>query len=98
MLIYCMDSRNIDKHLFRSKMICLFGNGQGVKESGGSTRRSLLGMSSKRDGRIQPSVTSQPPRFTDRMGGTGGDELLGVAMVDVLSQLELDEIREVWCL
>lgn len=59
----------------------------------------MFGMSSKRDGRIQPSVTSQPPRFTDRMGGTGGDELLGVAMVGVLSIAAGDEIkREVWWL
>ena len=32
------------------------------------TSRSLLGMSSKRDGNIQPSVRSQPPRFTARIG------------------------------
>uniref|UniRef100_J3N250 Uncharacterized protein n=1 Tax=Oryza brachyantha TaxID=4533 RepID=J3N250_ORYBR len=34
-------------------------------------RRSLLTMLSKRDGRIQPSVTSHPPRFTARMGDDG---------------------------
>uniref|UniRef100_A0A0E0QYA2 Uncharacterized protein n=1 Tax=Oryza rufipogon TaxID=4529 RepID=A0A0E0QYA2_ORYRU len=40
-------------------------------------RRSLFGMSSKRDGRIQPSVTSQPPRFTARMGGDGAPRFAG---------------------
>lgn len=35
------------------------------------TRKSLLGMPSKREGLIQPSVTSQPPRLTafTRTGG-----------------------------
>lgn len=41
------------------------------------TRRSLFGMSSKREGRIQPSVTSQPPRFTARMGGDGAPRFAG---------------------
>lgn len=45
----------------------------------GHTRRSLLGMASKREGRIHPSVTSQPPRHTARTGrpkeeGGGGGE------------------------
>lgn len=38
------------------------------------TKKSLLGMPSKRDGLIQPSVTSQPPRLTaftgPELGGT----------------------------
>lgn len=32
------------------------------------TNKSLLGMPSKRDGLIHPSVTSQPPRLTARTG------------------------------
>jgi hypothetical protein len=33
-------------------------------------------MSSKRDGNIQPSVRSQPPRFTARMGSPGATSVL----------------------
>jgi len=40
------------------------------------TSRSLLGMPLKRDGKIQPSVRSQPPRFTARMGSPGAASVL----------------------
>ena len=36
------------------------------------TRRSLLTIPSKSEGFIQPSVTSQPPKFTAFMGIDGG--------------------------
>uniref|UniRef100_A0A0A9H785 Uncharacterized protein n=1 Tax=Arundo donax TaxID=35708 RepID=A0A0A9H785_ARUDO len=42
------------------------------------SRRSLLGMPSKRGGRIHPSVTSQPPRHTARTGRLGYDDEAGL--------------------
>lgn len=63
----------------------------------GHTRRSLLGMASKREGRIQPSVTSQPPRHTARTGrpkeeGGGGGEG-GVFLLASARELRHDETR-----
>lgn len=37
------------------------------------TKKSLLGMPSKSEGSIQPSVTSQPPRLTALMAEEGVD-------------------------
>lgn len=39
------------------------------------TKKSLLGMPSKREGFIQPSVTSQPPRLTALIRDAGFSDL-----------------------